>query len=857
MLRLGLSSLRARRGAFAATFLALFLGATVISACGVLLESGLRSTLPPERYARAAVVVSGEQEVVLDVRSADGSAHGSGQPLSERALLPRSTAERIAAVDGVGSVVADRGATVRVLAGGHAVTGRNGRVPQAHTWAGLALGGFRLTEGRAPRGSREVVLDTDLAARAGVRSGGTVRLMTSSTPRTYGVAGLVALGDGRTPRQSVLFVTDAAMDRLDDSASDGVRAFGVLTSPGASPEQVASAVEKALAAQPAVVETGAGRGRAEFDDVAVGAANLVELATAIGGNVLLVAVFVLYATISLAILHRRRELALLRAVGTTPRQLRRMLVAETVAVALAAGVAGCPAGAGAVHWLGARFAGHGIVPPDFRPTPGPLPFLAAIAVTVLTALTAVFFASRRTTRIRPTEALGEAAAEPTRLGRGRTVTGCVLLALAAAATGLGLGTRTDFLTLVGLANSLVLVLVIAVAVLGPALTRTAIRILAPALRGTGVTGWLATANARSQATRTAGAVTPLVLVVAFAATVVFTQTTQLKESADQLHAGTVADHVLTAPSGVSPELARRAGRLPGVRAATGIVRSKVVGVGSLLGEEEAVSLSAQGVEPRAAAATMDLGVTRGDLAELSSGTVAVSTTTASWLGLGVGDRARLHLGDGTAFTGRVIAVYERGFGFADVTFDHDLLLAHTTDRLDRSVLVRSASAGPDPAGALSALAADYPGTSLDDGPTTDAQVAEQRATAWVNYLVVAVIIAYTAITVVNTQAMNTATRRREFALLRLSGTTRRQVMAMMRRESLTVAVVGVLLGTALSAFPLALVATAVNGTVWPSVSVPGYLAIVGLTAALTVAGAMVPARLLLRARPVEAVGTKE
>ncbi|MDK1348119.1 FtsX-like permease family protein [Streptomyces sp. 378] len=858
MLRIALATLRARAGAFAATFTALLLGAAVVSACGVLLESGLRSALPPERYDRAPLIVAGRQAVDLDVRSADGSEYRSSQPLLERPRLDASLARDLAAVDGVASVVPDRRVTVRLPDADRAVTGANGAVPQAHTWSSRVLGGFRLTEGHAPQGAQQVVLDTRLAARAGLRTGDSVRLMTSSTPLTFKVAGLVALDGDRTPRQSVLYASGAAMQRLAPLSGASVDAFGVFTTPGTPSSQVVPAVERVVAGHRAAVYTGDERGEAEFTDIAVGAANLVELATAIGGNVLLVAVFVLCATTSLAIRHRHREMALLRAIGTTPGQLYRMITAESAVTGLVAGVLGCPLGVGVVHWLSGQFAGRGLVPPDFRPVVGPLPFLTAVGVTVLTAVAAALVAARRAARVRPTEALREASAEPARIGRGRLITGGVLLAPAVCVLGLGLGFRADFLTLVGLANSLVLLLVITAAVLGPLISRTATALLAPLLDRTGVTGWLAAANSGARATRTAAAVTPIVLAVSFAATVVFTQTTQLSRSTEEIRSGTVADHVLAAPTGMSPELARRAAELPGVTAATGVVRSKAVGVGSLLGTEEAVSLTAQGLQPSAVSATVDLDERRGKLSALAPDTVALSTTAASWLGLDVGDRARLHLGDGTPFTGEVIAVYGRGLGFADLTFDHDLLLSHTTAGVDQSVLIRSApGASGDVAHRLSALARTYPGAEPIGALAADAQVEEQRAMAWVNYVVVGVIIAYTALTVVNTQAMNTASRRREFALLRLTGSSRSQVLGMVRLESFTVVAVGGLLGTLLSVPPLALVALALTGTPIPTAPVLGWLAIVGSTALLAMAGAMLPARLVLRVRPVDAIGMKE
>ncbi|WP_411152787.1 FtsX-like permease family protein [Streptomyces sp. A30] len=856
MLSLALLTLKARKGGFTGTFVALLLGAAVLSACGMLLESGIRAGSSPERYAAADAVVAGRQAVELTLKDLDGSTLKEAQPLPERVPLAASVADRIAGVDGVRSVIADIGASVRLVTGdGQPVAGRHRQAPEAHNWSGLSLGDFRLTAGHAPRPPGEIALDTEIAGRAGIRPGDEVRLMTTSVPRTFEVAGLVTLKDGRAPRRSVAFMSEPALRQLAPAPS--VYAFGVLAAPGTSPERLADGIKAALDDDTLAVHTGEGRGRVEFLDITVSGSNLVVLAAAVGGNVMLIAVFVLFATTSLSIRHRRREIALLRAIGTTPGQIRRMVAAEAAVTGLVAGALGCPVGLALVYWLRDRFAGHGLVPPDFGLAISPLPFLAAVLVTVLTALVAVLSASGRATRIRPTEALGEAALEAPGLGRGRKVAGGVLLVLAAGIFAAGLAQNADFFTLVGLANSLVLLLVIAVAVLGPLVSRAAVRLLGPLANRTGVTGFLAAANTQANAGRLAGAITPLVLAVAFASTVVFTQTTGLRESADQLRSGLVADHVLTAPSGVSLELADKVRAMKQVRSATGIVKSKVVAVGRLLGAEASVSLSVQGVDPRALGTALDLRSRAGDLTTLSDTSVAISTTTASWLGLGVGDTARLYLGDGTPFRGQVVAIYERGFGFADVTLEHDLLLAHTTRKVDASVLVRSDPTASGVPEVLSDVAADYPGTVLRDGLAVDDQLTEQQANAWVNYLVVGLIIAYTAITVVNTLAMSTGARRREFALLRLSGTARRQVVGMMRRETVIVIVAGVGIGTLLSAFPLILVSLALSDSPWPAVSGLGCLAIAGATAVLAAAGMMVPTRVLLRIRPVEAIGEQE
>jgi putative ABC transport system permease protein len=189
MLSLALRTLKARKGGFAGTFIALLLGAAVLGACGVLLESGIRAGSSAERYAAADAVVTGRQEVELTLEDLDGSTLHESQPLPERVALHSSLAARLGRAHGVRTVIEDDAVTVRLAdSHGRPVTGRHGTALEAHNWSGLRLGDFRLTEGRAPRTAGEVVLDADLAARAGVAPGDEVQLMTTSVPHTCTVA---------------------------------------------------------------------------------------------------------------------------------------------------------------------------------------------------------------------------------------------------------------------------------------------------------------------------------------------------------------------------------------------------------------------------------------------------------------------------------------------------------------------------------------------------------------------------------------------------------------------------------------------------------------------------------------------
>ena len=71
MLDIAIGTVRARKGAFAGAFLALLLATILVAACGILLETGMRASVPTERYAATSLVVAGSQR--LSAPDAEGS----------------------------------------------------------------------------------------------------------------------------------------------------------------------------------------------------------------------------------------------------------------------------------------------------------------------------------------------------------------------------------------------------------------------------------------------------------------------------------------------------------------------------------------------------------------------------------------------------------------------------------------------------------------------------------------------------------------------------------------------------------------------------------------------------------------
>ncbi|GAB3155461.1 ABC transporter permease [Amycolatopsis stemonae] len=838
MLTLAWQTIRSRLGGFAGAFVAILCGTALVAGCGVLMESGLRAGVPTERYAAAAVVVGGAQSV-----HPPGADALTFEQVGEQPPVPAGLAAKIASVPGVRTAVAEQSFPARVVTGDGQVLG--GAQSLGHNWDAAVLAPFTLRAGRAPEAADEVVLDAGLAKQAGLGVGGQVRVATRSVPVTFKVSGIV----DALSRQSALFFTPERAVEL-AGRPGRAHAIGVLADPGVAPETLAERIGAVAAGTE--VTTGVERSTIEFLDVSQTRTLLLAVAGSFGGFALLVAVFVVASTLALTINQRRREFALLRAVAATPRQIRKLIGTETTLVALVAGVLGGGAGLGVAAGLRDAFAAIGVIPEDFRLAFSPLPSLAALLLGLGAARLAAWAASRRPSSIRPVEALGEAAVERRELGRVRLATGWGLVL-----TGLGgalvpLFLRGDVAT--AISTMATLVVVIGLAVVGPQVTGLVVRVLAPVLgRVWRISGYLAGANAQANTRRLAAAVTPLMLSVAFALATFYSQTSSTAAAAEETARSTTADYVLTGP--VSPEAAAAAARVPGVAAVTPVVRTSVLTVSTVGDSVDVQRKPAQGLGDHVQG-VLDLGVDAGRLADLTGSTVALSRSEADWLDKKIGDEVSFYFGDGVPAKLRLVATYTHDLAFGDFVLPVALAREHAGGRLDDSVLVRRAPAADASAVASALRALPYPGVTVaSSAPAPEG--GERQAQFYLNLVAVGVIVGYLAISVANTLVLTTAQRSREFALLRLVGTTRRQVTRMMRLEALATVGIAVVVGTLVAVIPLGLLNAGLRGTPLPSGPLSVYFGIIGGAALLGLAAMGLSTWAALRARPIDAIGLRE
>ncbi|MFD8041930.1 ABC transporter permease [Streptomyces chartreusis] len=813
------AAVRFKPASFAGTFVALMMSALIVSACGILLETGVRASVPPERYAKAPVVAAADQYARFVTGSGDSRSE-SADPLPDTARVDAALADKVARVHGVEAAVPDF--TFPVRQGDGVLTG--------HGWGSHAFTGAVLTSGVAPRTGEVVLAASDKRADVG----DTVTLETAIGRADFRVSGLAKAGSGDAAEGAVAWFADARSPALAGHPGKA-DAIAVLAKDGTDADVLAAGVKKALAGSGAEVHTGNGRGAVEDRGLGYAKEMLTGLGGSFGGIAATVAVFTASGTVALSVAQRAREFALLRAVGATPRQIRRAVAAEAVLVAPLAGLLGCLPGIGLAHWWFGQLKDRGAIPDAVELQVSWIPLVVAVGTGLLTALGAGWAAGRRPSKIKPGQALAEASVERLRpgvirilLGLGALVGGGFLTVVAARSAGDDAANA---------ALGVVMLFMLAVALLGPLVARLCAALFGLALSAGDASASLAAANSRTNARRLASAITPIVLAMAFASTLVFMHTSESHVAAEQLRAGVTADHVVTDPAGLPIDAAARATRAPGVDAAVGLLETQVlVPVGSG-GDRWLQGSSTQGISGSGEqlARVQDLDVRGGSLDRIGKGRIAIDKTLATSAKVGVGDKLPLYLPDGNRTSPEVVAVYGRGLGLAAVTMDRASLAPHVTSPFDSTLLIRGGNAK-----ALASL-----GEVTDASGYAVEQNTDRELNAWANYTMAAVLGGFAAVAAANTLVMTVLDRRRELGTLRLIGSTRRQVMRMLRWEGLLVALAGIALGTAIAAATLIPMMRGLTGE-GPYVPPLVYAAFAGGAVALGLLAVTLPARAALR-----------
>jgi putative ABC transport system permease protein len=625
---------------------------------------------------------------------------------------------------------------------------------------------------------------------------------------------------------------------------------------GYSPEQVRDNVSKMLGPKYETIT-----GKTDSDRTAQAITNAMGFfSTALmvfGGIALFVGAFIIFNTFSILVAQRVREFGLLRALGASTAQVTMSVLVEALVVGVVSSVAGILLGFGIALGLYQVLGAFGIDMPSttlqFQARTGIVAFAVGVGVTLIAAAAPAL----RTRLVSPMAALSAGYATHTPGGvRRRLLVGVplTLLGLGALLFGMFGGTSQPLLFLGGGG----VVVFVGVSSLSALVARPMASVLGwPFQRLFGVPGKLGRENAMRSPARTARTAAALMIGLAL---VSFVSIFGASLKASSMHA---VDSMMRMDYLVQPQNQMQAGFSPDL--AAGI--STVPGVGTVAemrggrwlrdGNVELVGAA----DPYAIEQAFDITVDQGDLTRISSiSGVAVAKSTASRLGMHLGDVLTVTMPKTGTQKLPIVAVYESGGFGVEYIISLPLFVRSFPQQLDSMVGVKlQPNADRAAVGAsIDKLVAAYPNAKVENTQQfkdSTAKSIDQLLGLIYTLLVLAVVISLFGI--VNTLALSVFERVRELGLLRAVGMTKPDVRRMIRWESVTVALIGALLGMVVgSVFGwLAVYALRDQGFgvfSYPVVQLVVFLALAGLAGVVAAIG---PARRASKVDVLEAIAT--
>ncbi len=561
-----------------------------------------------------------------------------------------------------------------------------------------------------------------------------------------------------------------------------------------------------------------------------------ESAVAMMGTILFVAsfvaMFIVGSTFAFTVAQRRRDFALLRLVGASRRQVRRILFGEAVLLGAVGSAFGVALGLWVASFEADLLIDFGFVPSGFT-VPWRHWILAVSAGTGIgIALAGSLGAARRAGQVRPLAVLRETGTAERVMTIWRWLIGIAASAGAIAMMIVASAVRGD--GALALSTSVCLVWIVALAALSPVIVPVVgglVGLLSRLLLPASKLGELIHANLRDGVRRSASTATPIMLLIGLLVGLSGAMDTMAAGSKTEMALTLDGDLVVTSTASMGEELAAISG-VETVSEETSVV----VGVDE--DRDESPSIEAMlgvAIDPLTYPRTHRITVVEGDIARLDDGTAALAGGLASSLDAGVGERVTLQM-EGVDRELQLVAILEDTLAGPEVFLP---LSAAAPDEPRRHIIQTSSpAAAPAVAARVAAMSVADPAlemVTMDNWIGASGE-AEERASRNIIVAIVGLAALYSAIGVVNAVVIASADRREEFAIARLSGLSRTQVVRAALWESLTVTTVGVLLGGAVAAGSVSGAAAAVSEIVGTPVSATPWslFAVVALTATMLV-----------------------
>jgi putative ABC transport system permease protein len=823
MWRVTIKGLLAHKLRLALTALAIVLGVTFIAGTFVLTDT-LHSTFD-NLFGNIYQNVTFQVRGVAQLGTSGGNATRNSVPES---LLP--TVQRVPGVQAANGSVT--GFAQFIAPDGKAITTGGAPTLGVEFDPNQQISALHIAQGSPPTTPHDVLMDLGTAQKYNFKVGQKVRIILAGPTQTFTITGLTRFGTANNLAGATLAAFDVPTAQAVLGEVGKFDNINVVAAPGADKTVVQRDIARVL---PRGVEVVTGQTVVNEATSAISSAlGFFNTALLVFGFIaLFVGGFTILNTFSITVGQRTKELALLRIVGASRRQVFRSVLGEALIVGVLSSLIGLGLGVLAAVGLEKLLSGFGVTLPS-----GPLVFetrtvIVCLIVGVGVTMVAAISPARRAVRIAPVAAVSEQQTEAEIPLRRRFIRGGIITLIGVALLAVGL--TEPAIALVGLGAVLIFV---GVAMLAPAVARPLASVIGrPLARLLGTSGRLGRENSMRSPRRTAQTSAALMVGLALVSAIAVFGASLSRSATSSVDDAISADLIVSTTStgggsgNFSKTVPQQAASVPGVTAANTVYGDQFEFRGSLEG--------LLGLGTKNLSDTVILRMTAGSTRALSAGDLLVDTNTASADHLSVGQTVPVRFALTGRTTMRIGGIYQPNALAGKYLVSNAVFLRHFQNPLPGAVLLQTdGSSGVQQA--VERALASYPNVQVQSRAQFEAsQSAQVNQLLGLVYALLALAVLIALIGIVNTLMLSVFERTHEIGLLRAVGMKRRQIRAMIRSESVILAVfgavIGIVVGTGLGiALVSALHSQGITDTVVPFSNLIIFLvlaAVLGLIAA--------------------------
>lgn len=735
-----------------------------------------------------------------------GAAGGDDSPQSGKPeSLPASALPTVREADGVRKaegVVSSAGVTV-VDSDNENMGSTTGAPTIAGNWTSNDRKSMDVTSGHSPRGPTEIMVDADTADKHGIALGDKLRTISTTGEIKATVSGIATFRVTNPGAAIVWFDTATAQHAL-LGAQDRFTQVAVTAESNVTHELLKKNVASALGDSPYKLETQKETADSSREEMGSFLDVMKYAMLGFAGIALLVGIFLIVNTFSMLVAQRTREIGLMRAIGSSRKQVNRSVLIEALLLGVLGSVLGVVAGVGLAVGLMRLMGGVGMKLDTSELTVAWTTPVIGLALGIVVTVLAAWLPARRAGKVSPMAALRDAGTPAdTRAGRVRGALGLLLTAggavsLYAAGQADEAGAGSMYLG-VGVLLSL-----LGFVAVGPVLAGFFVRALSLVVaRPFGSVGRLSERNALRNPRRTGATGAALMIGLALVASLSVVGSSMVASATEQLDKSVGADFIVQSDNGqlLTPAVEKR------IKATDELERvTSYKGVSVTLTAPDGSSLKTE-LSATDPGYMKDLRreVSAGDLSgAYAKDALSVGDAYAKDHGIKVGDTLPAAFERGERTRLRVAAITKD-----DTAVDNGAMYtsiataaAHLpADRLPPSQIMFGKAKDGQEKQAYAALKKSlepYPVYKVRDQADFK-QTLKDQVGQLLNmvYGLLALAIVVAVLGVVNTLALSVVERTREIGLMRAIGLSRRQMRRMIRLESVVIALFGALLGLGL------------------------------------------------------------